>query len=93
MSGDIGPEAFDRAQAARMAEGLREFLEPWLAKREKTILKRVFHLLDAGKPLPPEVAVQAWLELREAYRVDGELGKVIRQGRTAATDPGDESGD
>jgi len=85
VSVDQHAALLEQSQRGATAAHLLEFHEKEvLPEQEKSIRKRIFALIDdSNVALEPDIAVQAWIELRAAYKLTQRLGKLKRRGEVA----------
>jgi hypothetical protein len=78
-------ELRERAQQGANAAHLLDFASNVvLPDQEKTIKRRVFAMIDdPEKSLDPEIAAQAWIELRAAHKLIERLRKLKKGGEAA----------
>lgn len=58
-------------------------IEKSLTELQHSVSMRVFQLLSSGKPIPSDVAVQAWIEAWSYHRLLSRLTQATRVGETA----------
>jgi hypothetical protein len=66
------------------ASALAAQAEIVVAEQEARIRRDIFTAIDSREPLDPQKAIQAWLELRSAYKFVSSLRKVKNQGVSAS---------
>jgi len=78
-------ELQERAQQGANAAHLLDFARSVvLPEQEKSIKRRVFAMIDdPEKSLDPEIAAQAWIELRSAHKLIERLRKIQKGGEAA----------
>jgi hypothetical protein len=75
----------ERSQQGATAAHLMDFTQTVvLPDQEKSIRKRIFALIDDPDiALDPDIAAQAWIELRAAYKLVERLRKIKTGGQVA----------
>ena len=84
-SADQHAELREKSQKGSRAGHLLEFHEKEvLPDQEKSIRRRIFALIDdPDVALHPDIATQAWIELRAAYKLVERLRKMKKGGEYA----------
>ncbi len=77
---DLHEKVQHGANAAHLAEYTETVLLP---DQEEGIRRRIFVAIDSNEPLNPLKAVEAWIELRSAYKLVKTLRNAQKAGETA----------
>jgi hypothetical protein len=84
LSTDEEVELLEKSQMGVVAGQLAAFArQEVLGREERSIRAKIFEIIDSSKPLDPVLAVQAWIELRSAYKLIAALEKLEKLGTGA----------